>query len=147
MSQQVEQAANGCRVTLAIVEVEQKSNLVKKEVFVLLTYVMSYRKFDGEAMHLHKKDVPQGVSCTFIADVHGAEMFTSDLGSDCVIASGIIGPSISEVGGTSSGEKKTGGGGVKELHATQINTISYPRVLPLALDVILDKYYAGVIIK
>jgi aldehyde dehydrogenase (NAD+) len=141
--QQIDQAAGGYYVTPAIVEVDQQNELVKRETFAPILYVMSYGEFD-EAMALHN-DVPQGLSsCIFTSDVREAETFTSDVGSDCGIANVNIGPSGAEIGGAFGGEKETGGGREsgsdvwKSYMRRQTNTINYSRELPLAQGIKFD---------
>lgn len=141
--QQIDQAAGGYYVTPAIVEVDQQNELVKRETFAPILYVMSYGEFD-EAMALHN-DVPQGLSsCIFTSDVREAETFTSDVGSDCGIANVNIGPSVAEIGGAFGGEKETGGGREsgsdvwKSYMRRQTNTINYSRELPLAQGIKFD---------
>lgn len=141
--QQIDKCAEGYYVSPSIVEVEQQDELVKKETFAPILYVMSYREFD-EAMALHN-DVPQGLSsCIFTCDVREAEMFTSDVGSDCGIANVNIGPSGAEIGGAFGGEKETGGGREsgsdvwKSYMRRQTNTVNYSRELPLAQGIKFD---------
>lgn len=141
--QQIDKAPDGYYVTPSIVEVERQSELVKRETFAPILYVMGYREFD-EAMHMHN-DVPQGLSsCIFTSDVREAETFTSDVGSDCGIANVNIGPSGAEIGGAFGGEKETGGGREsgsdvwKSYMRRQTNTVNYSRELPLAQGIKFD---------
>ena len=121
----------------AIVEMPEQTELVRKETFAPVLYVMRYSELpDAIAMH---NDVPQGLSsCIFSTDVRETEQFLSATGSDCGIANVNIGPSGAEIGGAFGGEKDTGGG--RESGADswrgymrrQTNTVNYSRELPLA---------------
>lgn len=134
---------DGYYVSPAIVEVAQQDELVKNETFAPILYVMSYHDLD-EALRL-QNDVPQGLSsCIFTTDVREAEMFVSDIGSDCGIANVNIGPSGAEIGGAFGGEKETGGGREsgsdvwKSYMRRQTNTVNYSRELPLAQGIRFD---------
>lgn len=126
-----------CLVRPAIVEVDQPCDLVKRETFAPILYVLVYDEFT-EAIQLHN-DVPQGLSsCIFTDDVREAELFTSELGSDCGIVNVNIGPSGAEIGGAFGGEKDTGGGresgsdAWKQYMRRSTITINYGESLPLA---------------
>jgi aldehyde dehydrogenase (NAD+) len=127
----------------ALVEVAEQSNLVRKETFAPILYVMRYNEF-AEAMALHN-GVPQGLaSSVFTTDLREAERFLSDEGSDCGIANVNIGPSGAEIGGAFGGEKETGGGRESGSDAWKgymrraTNTINYGTDLPLAQGVTFD---------
>src|SRR5260221_8990266 len=93
----------------ALVEMAQQSELVCRETFAPILYVMRYGALD-EAIRLHNA-VPQGLaSAIFTNDLREAERFTSSTGSDCGIVNVNIGPSGAEIGGAFGGEKETGGG-------------------------------------
>ncbi|WP_428610536.1 L-piperidine-6-carboxylate dehydrogenase [Sedimenticola sp.] len=131
---------NGFYVRPAIVEMPAQGDVVKRETFAPILYVMTYSEFD-EAMQLHNA-VPQGLSsCIFSTDIREAETFLSAAGSDCGIANVNIGPSGAEIGGAFGGEKETGGGRESGSDAwrgymrRQTNTINYSRELPLAQGV------------
>jgi aldehyde dehydrogenase (NAD+) len=121
----------------ALVEMARQSDLVRRETFAPILYVMRYRGLD-EAVALHN-DVPQGLaSSIFTNDLREAELFTSAAGSDCGIVNVNIGPSGAEIGGAFGGEKETGGGreagsdAWKAYMRRATNTINYSRDLPLA---------------
>ena len=121
----------------AIVEMPAQSEIVHRETFAPILYVMKYRSLP-EAIALHNA-VPQGLSsCIFTTDVREAEEFLSATGSDCGIANVNIGPSGAEIGGAFGGEKETGGGresgsdAWKGYMRRQTNRVNYSRELPLA---------------
>ena len=121
----------------AIVEIGGQSDLVRRETFAPILYVMRYRDL-AEAVRLHN-DVPQGLaSSIFTNDLREAELFTSATGSDCGIVNVNIGPSGAEIGGAFGGEKETGGGreagsdSWKAYMRRATNTVNYSRDLPLA---------------
>ena len=126
-----------CLVRPAIIEVEQPCDLVKRETFAPILYILPYDEF-SEAIQL-QNDVPQGLSsCIFTDDMKEAERFTSELGSDCGIVNVNIGPSGAEIGGAFGGEKDTGGGresgsdAWKQYMRRSTITINYGQSLPLA---------------
>jgi aldehyde dehydrogenase (NAD+) len=127
----------------ALVEIGAQADVVKRETFAPILYVMTYGKLE-DAIRLHN-DVPQGLSSSiFTTDLREAELFTSSLGSDCGIANVNIGPSGAEIGGAFGGEKETGGGresgsdSWKAYMRRATNTINYGRELPLAQGVKFD---------
>ena len=127
----------------AIVEMPAQTELVKRETFAPILYVMKYTDF-REAVAMHN-DVPQGLaSSVFTNDVREAERFLSSGGSDCGIANVNIGPSGAEIGGAFGGEKETGGGresgsdAWKNYMRRATNTINYGDDLPLAQGVNFD---------
>jgi aldehyde dehydrogenase (NAD+) len=124
----------------AIVTMPRQADVVKRETFGPILYVLRYRDF-AEAIELHN-DVPQGLSsCIFTTDQREAELFLSCQGSDCGIVNVNIGTSGAEVGGAFGGEKATGGGRESGSDAWRAymrratNTINYSRELPLAQGV------------
>ncbi len=130
-------------VTPAIVEMPAQTDIVQRETFAPILYVMKYRDLDA-AIAVHN-DVPQGLSsCIFSTDLREAEYFLSAVGSDCGIANVNIGPSGAEIGGAFGGEKDTGGGresgsdAWKGYMRRQTNTINYSRDLPLAQGIKFD---------
>ena len=136
-------AAEGWYARPALVEVGAQADVVKRETFAPILYVMTYAKIE-DAIRLHN-DVPQGLSSSiFTTDLREAELFTSSLGSDCGIANVNIGPSGAEIGGAFGGEKETGGGresgsdSWKAYMRRATNTINYGRELPLAQGVKFD---------
>jgi aldehyde dehydrogenase (NAD+) len=124
----------------ALVEMPGQSEVVRRETFAPILYVMRYEDFD-DALAIHN-DVPQGLSSSiFTTDLREAEMFLSARGSDCGIANVNIGPSGAEIGGAFGGEKETGGGresgsdAWKAYMRRSTNTINFGRDLPLAQGV------------
>ncbi|NDF12595.1 MAG: aldehyde dehydrogenase family protein [Proteobacteria bacterium] len=98
---------NGYYVEPALVRMKKQSNVVKKETFAPIVYVMPYSTLE-QALEMNN-DVPQGLSSAiFTTDVREAEYFK--LHSDCGIANVNIGTSGAEIGGAFGGEKETGGG-------------------------------------
>ncbi|HEY5758884.1 MAG TPA: aldehyde dehydrogenase family protein, partial [Steroidobacter sp.] len=127
----------------ALVEVSSQDDVVRRETFAPILYVMKYDNLQ-EAIRLHN-EVPQGLSsCIFTNDLREAEYFLSALGSDCGIANVNIGPSGAEIGGAFGGEKETGGGREagsdcwKGYMRRATNTINYGSRLPLAQGVKFD---------
>ena len=124
-------------VAPAIVEMPGQTEIVCRETFAPILYVLKYREL-GDAIALQNA-VPQGLaSCIFSTDVRETETFLSAIGSDCGIANVNIGPSGAEIGGAFGGEKETGGGRESGSDAwrgymrRQTNTVNYSRELPLA---------------
>jgi aldehyde dehydrogenase (NAD+) len=127
----------------ALVEMPQQAEIVRRETFAPILYVMRYSDL-AEAIAL-QNDVPQGLSSSiFTNDIREAELFTSARGSDCGIANVNIGPSGAEIGGAFGGEKETGGGreagsdSWKAYMRRATNTVNYGRTLPLAQGVEFD---------
>jgi aldehyde dehydrogenase (NAD+) len=139
----VEGAAEAFYVRPALVEMPGQSDVVKRETFAPILYVMRYSDFE-QAIDL-QNDAPQGLSsAVFTLDMREAELFLSELGSDCGIANVNLGPSGAEIGGAFGGEKETGGGreaGSDSWRAYMrraTNTINYGRTLPLAQGVTFE---------
>jgi aldehyde dehydrogenase (NAD+) len=127
----------------ALVEAPTQLEIVRRETFAPILYLMRYRELD-EAIRLHN-DVPQGLSSSiFTSDLREAERFLSASGSDCGVANVNIGPSGAEIGGAFGGEKETGGGreagsdAWKAYMRRATNTINFGRALPLAQGVEFD---------
>ena len=127
----------------ALVEVATQDDVVRRETFAPILYVMRYDQL-ADAIRFNN-DVPQGLSsCIFTNDLREAELFLSSLGSDCGIANVNIGPSGAEIGGAFGGEKETGGGREagsdcwKGYMRRATNTINYGSRLPLAQGVKFD---------
>jgi aldehyde dehydrogenase (NAD+) len=127
----------------ALVEMPLQTEVVKRETFAPILYVLRYRNLE-DAIALHN-DVPQGLSSSiFTNDVREAEWFVSARGSDCGIANVNIGPSGAEIGGAFGGEKETGGGresgsdSWKAYMRRATNTVNYGSELPLAQGVKFD---------
>jgi aldehyde dehydrogenase (NAD+) len=121
----------------AIVRMPAQTDVVRRETFAPILYVLTYRDLD-EAMAL-QNGVPQGLaSSIFTTDLREAERFLAAAGSDCGIANVNIGPSGAEIGGAFGGEKETGGGresgsdAWKAYMRRQTATVNYTSELPLA---------------
>ncbi|HSL08175.1 MAG TPA: aldehyde dehydrogenase family protein [Pseudonocardiaceae bacterium] len=98
-----------CYARPALVEMPAQTEIVRRETFAPILYVLRYDELD-KAIAVHN-DVTQGLSsCIFTNDLREAEQFLAAAGSDCGIANVNIGPSGAEVGGAFGGEKETGGG-------------------------------------
>jgi L-aminoadipate-semialdehyde dehydrogenase len=127
----------------AFAEMPQQTDIVCRETFAPILYVMRYRDLD-DAIATHNA-VPQGLaSSIFTTDLREAELFTSAAGSDCGIVNVNIGPSGAEIGGAFGGEKETGGGREAGSDSWQAymrrmtTTINYSRDLPLAQGIKFD---------
>ena len=136
-------ASQAFYVRPALVEISTQAEVVKRETFAPILYVMKYRNF-ADALALHN-DVPQGLSSAiFTLNLQEAEQFLSATGSDCGIANVNIGTSGAEIGGAFGGEKETGGGresgsdAWKQYMRRATNTINYGNELPLAQGVSFD---------
>jgi aldehyde dehydrogenase (NAD+) len=124
----------------AIVRIDRQSDVVARETFAPLLYVIPYEDF-AEAIALNNA-VPQGLSSSvFTSNQSEAEKFISAEGSDCGIVNVNIGTSGAEIGGAFGGEKETGGGRESGSDAWRAymrratNTINYSGELPLAQGV------------
>jgi aldehyde dehydrogenase (NAD+) len=141
-------AVDGCSdeafyVRPALVEIAEQAEIVKRETFAPILYVLKYRELE-EAIQL-QNDVSQGLSSSiFTLNVREAEHFLSASGSDCGIVNVNIGTSGAEIGGAFGGEKETGGGresgsdAWKQYMRRATNTINYGTDLPLAQGVTFD---------
>lgn len=136
-------APNACYVAPAIAEMPAQTDIVCRETFAPILYIMRYTDLD--AAIAMQNGVPQELSsCIFSTDIREAEYFLSVGGSDCGIANVNIGPSGAEIGGAFGGEKDTGGGRESGSDAwrgymrRQTNTINYSRDLPLAQGITFD---------
>jgi aldehyde dehydrogenase (NAD+) len=123
-----------------IVRMPAQTDIVKKETFAPILYVLEYDTFE-QALALHN-DVPQGLSSAiFTESMRKAEEFLSAKGSDCGIANVNIGTSGAEIGGAFGGEKETGGGresgsdSWKVYMRRQTNTVNWSKDLPLAQNI------------
>ncbi len=141
--ERVDVGPGGAYARPALVEMPHQAEVVRRETFAPILYVMRYSDLD-EAIGLNN-DVPQGPSSSiFTSDMREAETFVSAVGSDCGIANVNIGPSGAEIGGAFGGEKETGGGresGSDSWRAYMrraTNTVNYGRTLPLAQGVTFD---------
>ena len=124
----------------AVVRMPSQADVVRRETFAPILYVMSYDTLD-EAIAL-QNGVPQGLSSSiFTLDQREAEYFMSSAGSDCGIVNVNIGTSGAEIGGAFGGEKTTGGGRESGSDAWRgymrraTNTVNYSHDLPLAQGV------------
>ncbi|PIR38446.1 MAG: aldehyde dehydrogenase family protein [Alphaproteobacteria bacterium CG11_big_fil_rev_8_21_14_0_20_39_49] len=98
---------NAYYVEPALVMIKEQEDIVKKETFAPILYVMPFDDLCG-AIKM-QNDVPQGLSSAiFTNDLREAEIFKQY--SDCGIANVNIGTSGAEIGGAFGGEKETGGG-------------------------------------
>ncbi|RNJ51536.1 L-piperidine-6-carboxylate dehydrogenase [Methylocystis hirsuta] len=127
----------------ALVEMPGQTDVVRRETFAPILYVMKFRSLD-EAIALNN-DVAHGLaSSIFTARLDEAERFMAADGSDCGIVNVNIGPSGAEIGGAFGGEKDTGGGREagsdcwKFYMRRATNTINYSGELPLAQGVKFD---------
>ena len=137
---------DGFFVTPVIAKAQNDWEIVQKETFSPILYVIPYKTIeDALAMH---NGVPQGLSSSmFTTNISNAERFLSYLGSDCGIANINIGTSGAEIGGAFGGEKETGGGresgsdSWKQYMRRQTNTLNWSTKLPLAqgIEFNLDK--------
>lgn len=124
-------------VTPCVIRMPEQSDIVRRETFAPILYVMPYDDLD-RAIAIHNA-VSQGLSSAiFTRNLLEAEQFLSHVGSDCGIANVNIGTSGAEIGGAFGGEKDTGGGresgsdAWKAYMRRQTNTINYTSDLPLA---------------
>ena len=124
----------------ALVRMPEQADVVRRETFAPILYVMSYDTLD-HAIAL-QNGVPQGLSSSiFTLDQREAETFMSSAGSDCGIVNVNIGTSGAEIGGAFGGEKTTGGGRESGSDAWRgymrraTNTVNYSHDLPLAQGV------------
>ncbi|MEN3296683.1 MAG: aldehyde dehydrogenase [Burkholderiales bacterium] len=138
---QVEGCRNGYYVKPALVEMPSQTELMHRETFAPILYIVRYESLD-QAIALHNA-VPQGLSSSiFTTDLREAELFMAS--SDCGIANVNIGPSGAEIGGAFGGEKETGGGresgsdAWKAYMRRATNTINYSNSLPLAQGISFD---------
>ncbi len=134
---------SGYYVTPALVEMPSQTDVVKRETFAPILYVLKYREFDDALRTL--QDVPQGLSSSILTNsLREAELFLSARGSDCGIANVNMGTSGAEIGGAFGGEKETGGGresgsdSWKAYMRRQTQTVNYGTSLPLAQGVEFD---------
>ncbi|MBA0045613.1 aldehyde dehydrogenase family protein [Mycobacteroides sp. LB1] len=132
--------SNSYYVTPAVVRMPEQGEVVHRETFAPILYVLTYDTLD-EAIALNNA-VPQGLSSAiFTLDVREAERFMAADGSDCGIANVNIGTSGAEIGGAFGGEKETGGGresgsdSWKAYMRRATNTVNYSTELPLAQGV------------
>jgi aldehyde dehydrogenase (NAD+) len=133
----------GYYVRPSIVEMPTQTAHMHHEVFAPIMYIVRYT--DLQQAIDWNNEVPQGLSSSiFTTDMREAELFMSDVGSDCGIANVNIGPSGAEIGGAFGGEKDTGGGresgsdAWKAYMRRSTNTVNYSHSLPLAQGISFD---------
>ncbi len=138
-----EEYPNAYYVNAALVEMKGEVNNVKTETFAPILYVFKYTDLDDAIFR--QNDVPQGLSSAiFTTNILEAEIFTSEVGSDCGIANVNIGTSGAEIGGAFGGEKETGGGRESGSDAWRgymrrmTSTVNYSTELPLAQGIKFD---------
>lgn len=138
-----EEYVSGCYVRPSVFEAENHFQIVQKETFGPILYLMKYSEFD-EAIAM-QNNVPQGLSSAIMTtNMREAERYLSSEGSDCGISNVNIGTSGAEIGGAFGGEKETGGGresgsdAWKAYMRRQTNTINYSTDLPLAQGIKFD---------
>jgi aldehyde dehydrogenase (NAD+) len=130
----------GFFVEPTIIEAKNEWEVVQRETFGPILYIMKYKSIDDAiAMHNHSRF---GLSSAlFTQNLQTAETFLSASGSDCGIANINIGTSGAEIGGAFGGEKDTGGGreagsdAWKAYMRRQTNTINWGKGLTLAQGV------------
>lgn len=134
---------SGCYVKPAIATVENEFEIVQRETFAPILYLIKYRDI-AEAIE-KQNGVKQGLSSSIMTNsVKEMEQFLSQVGSDCGIANVNIGTSGAEIGGAFGGEKETGGGresgsdAWKVYMRRQTNTINFGDTLPLAQGIKFD---------
>ncbi|MPR32607.1 L-piperidine-6-carboxylate dehydrogenase [Salmonirosea aquatica] len=134
---------SGCYVRPCVAEVENHWDIVQRETFAPILYLIKYATLE-EAIAL-QNGVPQGLSSAiFTLNMREAERFLSAAGSDCGIANVNIGTSGAEIGGAFGGEKETGGGresgsdAWKTYMRRQTNTINFGHSLPLAQGITFE---------
>ena len=138
--ERVELGPNCYYVRPAVVRMSAQTELVHRETFAPILYILPYDELD-EAIALNNA-VPQGLSSSiFTLDMREAERFMASDGSDCGIVNVNIGTSGAEIGGAFGGEKQTGGGresgsdAWKAYMRRATNTLNYSTELPLAQGV------------
>ena len=139
----VEGCEDGYYVRPSLVEMPTQTASMHHEVFAPIMTIVRYTDL-AQAIHWNN-EVPQGLSSSiFTTDMREAELFMSDVGSDCGIANVNIGPSGAEIGGAFGGEKDTGGGresgsdSWKAYMRRSTNTVNYSHSLPLAQGISFD---------
>lgn len=127
----------GFFVEPTIIAAENDWEIVQRETFAPILYVMKYKTLD-EAIAMQNQSRFGLSSAMFTPNLQHAEVFLSARGSDCGIANINIGTSGAEIGGAFGGEKDTGGGreagsdAWKAYMRRQTNTINWGKGLTLA---------------
>lgn len=128
---------SGHFVSPVIIKAENHWDIVQKETFSPILWMMTYQNFQ-DAIQIQNTSQHGLSSALFTNDIKNAELFLSSMGSDCGIANINIGTSGAEIGGAFGGEKQTGGGreagsdAWKFYMRRQTNTINWGNDLPLA---------------
>jgi aldehyde dehydrogenase (NAD+) len=130
----------GFYVEPTVVRSTRQMPICAEEVFAPILHVFEVASLE-EAIATNNA-VPQGLSSAlFTRDLRAAEVWLSEVGSDCGIANVNVGTSGAEIGGAFGGEKATGGGrqagsdAWKAYMRRQTCTINYGRGLVLAQGV------------
>jgi aldehyde dehydrogenase (NAD+) len=129
--------SRGYFVEPAVIEAENDWEVVQRETFGPILYVMKYKTLD-EAIAMQNHSRFGLSSAMFTQQIQQAEAFLSAHGSDCGIANINIGTSGAEIGGAFGGEKDTGGGreagsdAWKAYMRRQTNTINWGKTQALA---------------
>lgn len=136
--ERVSVGAGGCYVRPALVRMPSQTQVVLRETFAPILYVVAYDDFD-EALALHNA-AGQGLSAgIFTRDQAEAELFLAT--ADTGIANVNVATSGAEIGGAFGGEKETGGGRESGSDAWRAymrratNTINYSGSVQLAQGV------------
>lgn len=133
----------GFYVEPTLVEAENDWEVVQRETFGPILYVMKYNTLQ-EAIQMQNQSAHGLSSALFTNQIQHAELFLANRGSDCGIANINIGTSGAEIGGAFGGEKDTGGGreagsdAWKYYMRRQTNTINWSQDLPLAQGIQFD---------
>lgn len=133
----------GFFVEPTLVEAKNEWEVVQRETFAPILYIMKYKTVD-EAIAMQNHSQHGLSSAIFTNQLQHAETFLSARGSDCGIANINIGTSGAEIGGAFGGEKDTGGGreagsdAWKAYMRRQTNTINWSHALPLAQGIKFD---------
>ncbi|HSW69516.1 MAG TPA: aldehyde dehydrogenase family protein [Gammaproteobacteria bacterium] len=133
----------GYFVEPTLVEAQNNWDVVQRETFAPILYVMKYKTLE-EAISMQNHSEHGLSSSLFTNHLKHAEIFLSARGSDCGIANINIGTSGAEIGGAFGGEKDTGGGreagsdAWKAYMRRQTNTINWSDALPLAQGIKFD---------
>jgi aldehyde dehydrogenase (NAD+) len=136
--------ADAFYVQPAIVEMPAQSDVVCRETFAPILYIVKYEGGIENAIALNNATVHGLSSAVFTNDMREMEKFVGPAGSDCGIANVNIGTSGAEIGGAFGGEKETGGGresGSDSWRAYMrraTNTVNYGTQLPLAQGIKFD---------
>jgi aldehyde dehydrogenase (NAD+) len=127
----------GYYVQPAIMEIDSGAEILQKETFAPLLFVIRYKDFK-RAIEINNQSSLGLSSALFSNQLQECEYFLSAQGSDCGISNINIGTSGAEIGGAFGGEKETGGGresgsdAWKNYMRRATNTINYGDQLPLA---------------